>query len=146
MLQAFTQVKSKKFNLIIIGSFPDDVELAVKPIIAADSRIKYIGWADGERIFDYLCAADMYLQPGSQSATMQNAICCGCAVMLYPYKSHKQYLKENGFFVETVEDMVNVFKTIDSNREILKGMSKASYKIAFDLLDYRKLAARLYEE
>ena len=145
LLKAFTQVESKNFKLIIIGSFSDDIELAVKPIIEADSRIQYIGWKDAEEVFDYLCAADIYLQPGSQSATMQNAICCGCAVMLYPYKSHKQYLKENGFFVETVEDMVNVFKTIDRNPEILKGMIKASHKVAYDLLDYRKLAARLYE-
>ncbi len=145
LLQAFTQVKSKKIKLVLIGSFSADVELAVKSIIAADSRIQYIGWKDGEEVLDYLCAADLYLQPGTQSATMQNAICCGCPVMLYPYKSHKQYLKGNGFFVKTVEDMVNVFKTIDSNQKILKDMSKASYKIAHGLLDYRKLAARLYE-
>lgn len=145
LLQAFTQVKNKKFKLFLIGVFSDDVKLAVEPIIAADSRIKYIGWKDSEEVFDYLCAADMYLQPGSQSATMQNAICCGCPVMLYPYKSHKPYLKGNGFYVETVEDMLNAFQDIDKNPEKLKKMSGASYKIAYELLDYRKLAARLYE-
>lgn len=145
LLQAFTQVKSEKIKLLLIGIFSDDVESAVEHIIAADCRIQYVGWKDGEELFDYLCATDMYLQPGSQSATMQNAICCGCSVMLYPHKSHKSYLKGNGFYVETVEDMVSVFNTIDSNPEVLKDMSKASYIVAYNLLDYTKLAARLYE-
>ncbi len=145
LLQAFTQVKNKNFRLFLIGIFSEDVKVAVEPIIAKDKRIQYIGWKSGDEFIDYLCAADIYLQPGSQSATMQNSICCGCSVMLYPHKSHEQYLKGNGFYVETKEDMINVFKTIDNNPELLNDMCNSSYKLAYELLDYKKLAARLYE-
>lgn len=145
LLKAFKEVPSDRLKLILIGRIPKDMEAEILSFVDNDSRVDFLGWKSIEELQEYLCAADMYLQPGSQSATMQNAICCGCPVMLYPHKSHKPYLKGNGFFVETVKDMTDVFKTIDSNPEILKDMSEASYKVAYDLLDYRKLAARLYE-
>ena len=65
--------------------------------------------------------------------------------MLYPYKSHTPYLMENGYFVKTVADMVSCFEKISEKPELLKKMSDKSYKIARDILDYRKLAARLYQ-
>ncbi|MEH7344981.1 glycosyltransferase family 4 protein [Bacillus sp. JJ1532] len=145
LLTAFKRVKNERFKLILVGSLPNTVAEEVNPLIEADERIRFLGWKNRGEIINYLCASDMYLQPGSQSATMQNAICCGCSVMLFPHKSHGPYLDNNGFYVKTVEDMVSVFQKIGENPEKLKEMSKASFKIAYELLDYRKLAARLYE-
>jgi len=46
--------------------------------------------------------------------------------------------------VQTVEDMIDVFLKIESNPRIIEDMRVASYKVAYDILDYKKLAARLY--
>jgi glycosyltransferase involved in cell wall biosynthesis len=145
ILEAFSKVESKKLRLVILGSFPEDQWPILMPMIQADHRVSYEGWGNAEELVEYLCAADMYVQPGSQSATMQNAICCRCSVMLYPHRSHEPYLKGNGYFVKTVEDMVVCFKSIVDQPQLLKQMSTDSLKIAHDLLDYRKLASRLYQ-
>ena len=144
LLRAFSAVKSKKLRLILIGNLDEEIEKNVKALISQDDRVSFIGWKTGNELIDYLCACDMYLQPGTQSATLQNAICTGCPVMLYPYESHRPYLKDNGFFVQTVEDMIDVFLKIESNPSIIEDMRVASYKVAYDILDYKKLAARLY--
>ncbi len=145
VLRAFSQVKSDKIRLMLIGSMTDDVRLVTEPLIEEDSRISFIGWKTADELMEYLCSADVYVQPGGQSATMQNAICCGCAMVLYPHKSHKPYLQGNGYYVETIEDMKNAFKKIADDPSMLKKMSDNSMKIAIELLDYKKLAARLYE-
>ncbi len=145
LLNAFTKVASKKFRLILIGDIPENMQNVLMPLIKSDLRIQFLGWVSSDKLMDYLCAADMYVQPGSQSVTMQNAICCGCPVMLYPHKSHEIYLKENGFFVQTIDDMTDAFKTIAADPGILKDMQKATYKVAHELLDYKKLASRLYK-
>lgn len=145
LLKAFIQIKSNKLKLILIGSIPEDVKYKVSSLIKSDKRIHYIGWKESSELLEYLCAADIYFQPGSQSATMQNAICCRCPVVLYPYKAHKPYLKGNGFYVKSIDDMVNVLRKIETNPKILKIMSNKSYNIACELLDYNKLAKRLYE-
>lgn len=145
LLQAFSRVSSDNFKLILLGSIPKDMEAKIFLFIGKDRRVKFLGWKNSIELQKYLCSADMYLQPGSQSATMQNAICCGCPIMLYPYKSHELYLKGNGYFVNTVDDMIDVFNSIKNNPKILNDMRKGSCKIASDLLDYRRLASRLYK-
>lgn len=144
LLAAFFEVRSPKFKLAILGSIPENEIKALMSMIQKDARVSFLGWKSPEELTAYLCAADMYLQPGSQSATMQNALCCRCAVMLYPYRSHEPYLNGNGFFVKTVDDMVSCFEKIAARPESLKEMGNKSYMIASDILDYRKLAARLY--
>lgn len=145
LLRAFYQVKNCSFRLIIIGSIPYEMESVLLPLISADSRVSFLGWKNGNELLEYLCAGDMYLQPGSQSAVMENSICCGSPVMLYPYTSYTPYYQGNVCYIETVEDMVKCFNDISKNPEKLKIMSEISYKIAHEMLDYRKIVQRMYQ-
>lgn len=145
ILDALAKVASERLHLVIVGSIPDEMKPILNPLIQADRRVKFVGWKTVDELMKYLCAADVYIQPGSQSATMQNAICCGCAMMIYPHKSHEPYLQGNGYYVRNVEDIKNIFKKLIDDRKVLKKMSDNSMRIARELLDYRKLAARLYE-
>jgi len=103
------------------------------------------GWKSREDLLDYLCAADMYLQPGSVSATLQNAICCGTPVMIYPHNSYDEYARENCIRVSNEEDMRNMFQDISEGKIDLSSMSYYSYVYARKYLDYKRLAARLYQ-
>lgn len=145
ILKAFKSIKSDRLKLAIIGSFSDDVKGNVMPMINTDERIFFLGWKEADELMKYLCASDLYIQPGSQSATMQNAICCGSPIILYPHKSYKVYVKGNGYFVESVEDMINIFNDILNNPYKIQEMRNNSLELAKELLDYKKLAARLYE-
>ena len=144
LLEAFCSVDAKNLKLIILGSMTDDVSSKVMPLIEQDPHVEYLGWQSGEELMDYLCASDLYVQPGGQSATMQNALCCGSAAALFPYPSHKFLLGDSVFYIDTVEDMKKLFTEISQNREILEEKRKMSDKIAKEKLDYKVLAARLY--
>ena len=145
IILAFDQIRDERLKLIIIGSLTNETEDVINEATKKDKRIKFLGWNKADELIEYICASDMYVQPGTQSATMQNAICCGIPVMLYPYKSHQAYLKGNGWFVESVSDIVDKLNEIVDNPEILIALSANSYQVAYELLDYRKLAARLYQ-
>lgn len=93
---------------------------------------------------DYLCAADVYLQPGSQSAIMQNALCQRCAVILDDVPSHRPFVDGNGWLLNENLSLISVLENISRNPKQLSHMSMISLNIARNLLDYRKLAARLY--
>lgn len=144
LIEAFKSIKSENLRLLIIGNIPNQEKDILEPLIASDNRILFLGWKSADELIQYLCAADLYFQPGTQSATMQNAICCGTPVALYPYKSHEPYVVGNGFFVTDVQSYINVFNIILSDNKILIEMSNRSYSIAKDLLDYKILASRLY--
>lgn len=145
LLRAFISVKDENARLVIIGSIPEDRRAMLERLIDSDDRIIYLGWKKSDELLEYLCAADLYCQPGSVSATMQNAICCNCAIMAYPHLPYTTHLDwGNILWVKTREDMENVFKSISENPEQLYTLKENSHKCAIELLDYRRLAARLY--
>lgn len=143
ILKAFLKTKNDKFKLILIGSFPDDVWSEVVPYIDKDKRISFLGWKNGEELINYLCAADIYLQPGSVSATLQNAICCKCGVLFYPHPGYG-FLKHSGFSVKCETDIRKALEEINKNPQVVDNMKKNSEKIGKEILDYKKLASRIY--
>jgi len=145
IVDAFIGTKAKNLVLVIIGSMTEDVEHKLIPLIEKNPNLHYLGWKKSEELIDYLCASDLYVQPGGQSATMQNALCCGSAAALYPHESHKYLLGDSVFYIETVEDMKKLFELISKDPQKLEDKRKMSFKIAQEKLDYKKLAARLYE-
>jgi glycosyltransferase involved in cell wall biosynthesis len=144
ILEAFLNVPNENLHLILIGSLCEDIKQNVKNIMSQEPRIRYVGWKNGDEMIDYLCASDLYVQPGTQSVTMQNALCSGSAAALYPYPSHKNLLNDSVFYIQSVEDMIELFNFISKFSDELEEKRIAASKIAKDVLDYKVLASRLY--
>jgi 1,2-diacylglycerol 3-alpha-glucosyltransferase len=144
-LRAFQANNRDNLRLLLIGSFDDRIRDEAQSLLAASEYVSYLGWKESHELMDYLCAADVYLQPGSQSAIMQNAICHRCAVILDDVPSHKPFVQGNGWLLNSNIILSHVMDSISRNPAQLKQMSEASLAIARRLLDYKKLAARLYE-
>ncbi len=144
LLDSLYSFKNEKIRIFLIGSIPEYRKPELLSRISRDTRVEFLGWQRSDELIKYLCAADLYFQPGTQSATMQNAICCGTPVAIYPYESHFPYIKGNGFFVKNDRDYVDVFQQSVDCPKLLSDMSEEAYDVAFKLLDYSKLAARLY--
>lgn len=146
LLRAFSAVDDPHAVLAVIGSIPEDRKSILFPLMEAEKRTRYLGWRTGEELQEYLCAADLYCQPGSQSATMQNALCRYCPVMLYPHPSHTaDYDRGAVLWVKTQADMEAVFRSLAADPAQLAPLRENAERLARELLDYRKLAARLYQ-
>lgn len=143
VIRAFRSVKAPHARLWIAGVLMDEIRDEALALMEGDDRIRFLGWKSGEELGAYLCAADVYVQPGTQSATMQRAMCCGCAMLLYPHRSHEPYLDGNGFFVQSEADLLHTMETLSTEPETRYAMQKKSIEIARKLLDYEQLAARV---
>jgi len=145
LIKAFSAVPELKAKLVIIGSIPEDRKNVLLPLIELDKRIIYLGWKKAPELLEYLCACDLYCQPGTMSATMQNSVCCECAVMSYPHESYvKGFDYGNILWIRTQEDMATTFARIAQGGVDLNVLKNNSRRCAQELLDYRTLAARLY--
>lgn len=146
LLDAFYDVKSNGIRMIIIGSIPADMHDILMPKIQRDNRVQYLGWKSGNELQEYICAGDLYIQPGLGSATLQNAACCGTAVAVYPHLGYTPVFgEENVFYIKTKEDIVSLLNRILEDRSYLEAMREKTYSVAKNVLDYRVLAARLYQ-
>jgi glycosyltransferase involved in cell wall biosynthesis len=144
LLKAFSSVPDEQFHLLIIGSLPSQVRPKVGQLMAQDKRIHFLGWKSADELTSYLCACDLYLQPGYPSAIMQTAAACGAPLMLHPFQDYQELAQGNTFFVETVTDMTHVFRSLADCPEQLQQMRYASRQVAEKYFDYRRMAARLY--
>lgn len=138
--------RNDNLYLLLIGMIEDDISEYVNDVLSKNKRIKYIGWKNGDELLNYLYSCDLYLQPGSQSATMQNAICCGAAVALYPYESHKHLLGDNFFELRNQNDLVTLLNKISVDGSLVYNMKKKSENIAENILDYKNHTRRLYRD
>jgi glycosyltransferase involved in cell wall biosynthesis len=142
-LKAFSKIKSEHFSFLIVGRVHESIEAEVKRLSSADPRVRFLGWKSADELYQLLCATDVYVQPGSQSATMQMSLCARCPVVVADVPSHQPFVQGNGWKVTSLQDQVSAFEQIERNPALLKGMSTRSWEIASELLDYRRMAKRL---
>ena len=143
-LHAFTCTESPHFRFLIVGHLQDDIADEVQAFVRKDARIRFLGWMTPDELRDLLCAADIYVQPGTQSATMQMSLCCRCAVILDDVPSHRPFMNDNGCLVGGDLSLDEVFRLVADSVNRLSLMSQNSAGVASRLLDYKSLAARLY--
>lgn len=134
-----------RLRFVLAGILDDEVRDDAMRRIAADSRISFAGWKTSEQLKDLLCAADVYVQPGTQSATMQMSLCARCPVVLDDVLSHRPFVDGNGWLVRDFAGLKTAFAEIRDQPASLARMSARSRQIAQHLLDYRSLAARILQ-
>lgn len=144
-LSAFTKTKNPNFKFLVVGNLDESVVDSVERYLDQDSRITFLGWKTADELRNLLCAADIYVQPGTQSATMQMSICCRCAVLLDDVPSHRPFIEGNGWLISKEQNLDSIFKTVEGTVHELPSMAINSARIAAKLLDYKLLAARLYK-
>ena len=145
LIRAFSQIADENAKLVLIGSMTPEREKTLLPLIEKDTRVTYLGWKTADELEGYLCACDMYLQPGSQSATLENALCCRCAAMVFPHEAYtSEYGKSGILWCETEEEMLKVFQETLRGVYSLENLKQQAYSFASEVLDYSKLAKRLY--
>jgi 1,2-diacylglycerol 3-alpha-glucosyltransferase len=144
-LDAFTKTEGAHLRFTLAGILDEEVRDEAMKRIGADARISFVGWKTSEQLKDLLCAADAYIQPGTQSATMQMSLCARCPVVLDDVLSHRPFVDGNGWLVRDTAGLEAAFGQIRDQPALLDRMSGRSYQIARRLLDYRSLAARILQ-
>lgn len=142
ILESFIKIKDSKFVLIIFGIIPVEEEKVLLPLIRDNQRIHFIGWKKGQDIIDILSGTDIYLQPGTQSATSQLALCCGCAELVAPYLSYSDFYGNAVEYASNKEEIYTYLLNIQKNKDCVSEYKRRAYEFALSNLDYSKLATR----
>ncbi|MCI9318735.1 MAG: glycosyltransferase family 4 protein [Lachnospiraceae bacterium] len=145
MLEAFKRSRSENMYLFLAGRFEDeDLEREVTPYLGKD-HIIYLGWLDAEKLRSFLCASDVYLQLGSKSNTIHNALCNRCTYMVFPHSSYVKIFSENGgYYVRDVEDIEKGIKDLAEHPEELEKKRGIAFADALRLFDYKRQAEEMY--
>lgn len=143
-LEAFSALADPNVRLILAGIFMDDIKGQAEELVRKDPRIISLGWLDTQHLTSLLVAADVYVQPGSQSATMQMALCCRKPVIVADVISHRALIASNGWLVSSKQQLFDALTSAALiQKSELEAKSAQSAKIAASVLDYTLQAKKL---
>lgn len=133
IINAINKVNKNNVKLFIAGSIPEENK-ELKNRIISNKNIIYIGWISGDELVKYLCACDLYCQPGTPSVTLQTAICSKTPIICYKHDFYSYLYDYNSIlWINNVDDIVACISNIVNNRtnlEVLKkNADKNSYKL-----------------
>lgn len=142
LIEAFHELNISKFYLIIAGKMDDEVNEKIGDIIVGNSHINYLGWMSQKDLDEFMIIADFFLQPGTPSVSVQNAMCKGCGVMLFKHKSfYRDFIDDKDcIYIESKNDIKSFFKFIEKQPEQILYYQTRSFSIAKDIFDYKKQA------
>lgn len=138
-LRAFAGATNAK--LFIAGSIDPCIHAEAMGLIEANPNVTFLGWQSAAQVTDLLCAADVYLQPGTQSVTMQNSLCCRCVPIIADVPSHQVYVNGNGWLVSDQAGLELAVRA--ACHADLAQMSAQSLDVARRILDYAQLSQRV---
>lgn len=141
-LQSFTRLPGENLRFWIAGLLTDAVRTEIEDMIKSDARICFLGWQSTENLTKIMCAVDVYVQPGTQSASMQNALCCGCPVIIYDYPGHVPYKEAGAIIVDHTEFPTAIANARFWNKDLKR---KQALEFASTHLDYGKQANRIMQ-
>lgn len=140
-LESFSHLEGDHLRLLITGLLTAETEQELSMKIKADPRVNFLGWKSPDELNDLLCAADVYLQPGTQSVTMQNALCCGCPVIIDDVPGHQPYVSAGATLVRDQPSLQKAMQDSLTWNHVQKREMASSF--AIETLDYKKLAKRV---
>lgn len=140
-LQAFISSAPATGRLVIAGSLDENIKAQAQALIASDARIHFSGWLSPAQLTSLLCAADVYLQPGSQSVNFQQSLCCRCVPIVHNYPSHHPFVQGNGWMINDDKDLAAAISAADSCN--IDEKKRISLDIARTNLDYAVMAKRI---
>lgn len=147
LLEIFNQKSYANMKLIIIGNIEESYEPKIRSLLEKNIKknVLYLGWKSGYELLRYLSISDVYIQPGSASVLLQNAICAGNAIITANKEIYSSIVKRNGWIIENIDELGGILDEIYRNPSKIEEMKMESLWLARQVLDYSVLAKRIYE-
>jgi glycosyltransferase involved in cell wall biosynthesis len=147
-IQSFFLIKPSSAHLIIIGDTKDEIyKNEILKLINSHPRIHFIGWVDGERVYDYMSACNVAVFPSSQSVLWQQAIGVGLPLIIGQSEGQDAtYLNSNEsiFIIDqyllSAEKIYNFLKLLMDDQKLLTSMKINAIKTTKEFLSYDKIS------
>lgn len=128
LLDAVVMIASDRIKLVIFGSITNDVLNAVEKKIDNPS-VRYIGWINADKVYDYLLSADLAIFPGLHSVLWEQAVACGVPCIFRNIEGiHHVNTGGNCMFLNegSAEEISQILRKIEDNQLLYEEMKKSA--------------------
>ena len=138
LIDIINSIDDNKLKLAIIGNIPHDNKKLYDLINNSNNKnIVYLGWKSSNDLLEYICASDVYVQPGSQSVTLNNSICCQTPVIAYKHNLYSEFFDISSIcWIKSKDELNAIVIKLLNNKSVLSNLRDEAKKNKY-LLDYK---------
>ena len=145
LLQAVKELKD--VHLLIFGQVLDDVREDFYKLLEQTPNVDFIGWVNGDKVYDYFFASDLVCFPGQHSVLWEQA-CASKVPCLFQKWQGMEHVNNGGnsdfideVTVENIKDKILELKFTNKYYQ----MKKVANSCATDVYLYSKIAEKSLE-
>ncbi|TYS63955.1 glycosyltransferase family 4 protein [Bacillus infantis] len=143
LLKSLKKINNKRLKLLIFGSISNDHKQDLLKLIESDDRVLYIGWINGDEVYNYYLASNAAIFPGTKSALWEQAICSGLPLICKNW-SGMEYVDVGGncIFIdgESEEQLVEKVNLLMQNKKLYDQMKKVAITKGYETFSYERIA------
>jgi len=147
LLQAVREGCDLAVNLVVFGSLDATVASEITAL-SKHERIRYVGWVDSDRVYDYFLASDLAVFPGTHSVLWEQAVGVGlpCVFRKWYGMQHVD-VGGNCLFVETGsrEELLLALRRIRQEEALYDRMRAVAAVKGIPEFSYSSIAQRAIE-
>ena len=146
-MQAVSELDCEKLKLIVFGQPSADMEDEINRL-AKNDKIRFIGWIDSDKAYDYFLSSDLAIFPGTHSVLWEQACACGIPGVFNDWEGmHHVDVGGNSMFIDgnSVDEIKNAIQTLMSDKEKYAHMKNVAETKAVKEFSYREIAKRAIE-
>lgn len=147
LMQAVSEIDCEKLKLIVFGQPSADMEDEINRL-AKNDKIRFIGWIDSDKAYDYFLASDLAIFPGTHSVLWEQACACGIPGIFNDWEGmHHVDVGGNSIFVNgnNIDEIKKAIQTLMSDKEKYAHMKNVAETKAVKEFSYREIAKRAIE-
>lgn len=143
LIDAFRLIDSINIKLIIFGVLSDDIREEMIEMMSRDSRIKYLGWIESDKVYDYYLSSNIAIFPGTKSALWEQAICSGLPLICKKW-SGMEYVDLGGNVIfikgDDEDELKYSINKIINDSELYKQMKTVAKEIGYKKFSYKSIS------
>ena len=148
LMQAIKELDKDNLKLIVFGQANEDMMTLIKEL-SEDIHIRYIGWIDSNKAYDYFLASDLAVFPGTHSVLWEQAAACGIPLIVKNWEGmHHVDVGGNCLFLQNdnVEEIKEKILEVYGNKSFYDNMLKVAEEKGIPTFSYSDIAKRAIEE
>ncbi len=147
LMDAVHNINKSDLKLILFGSVTPDLKAEVEQRVDGN-QVKYIGWIDSAKSYDYFAIADLIVFPGRHSVFWEQAVAQGKPIVVKKWAGTTHVdLGGNVVFLEqdSVEEIQDVIERLYKNRDELSRMTNIAKEKGMKVFSYSNIAKHAIE-
>ncbi len=143
LVEAVKAMENSKVKLLIFGQPSKDFNDTFLASVSGSEVIRYIGWLQSDKVYDYFLASDLCVFPGTHSVLWEQACACGLPGVFRDWEGmHHVDVGGNAVFLQedSPDEIKRVLSDILCNAEKLEDMKRVAQTKGVSTFSYREIA------